>query len=411
MLLNKIAFVLGLFLCIVPVISQAQQYDLLIKNGLVIDPKNQIDSILDVAIANGKIAKIAKNIQASLATKVVDATGLFVTPGLIDIHTHVFVGTRPDKFADGILSLSPDDFTFKSGVTTVVDAGTSGWRNFPVFKNQVIDKSQTRVLAFLNIAGSGMSGDPDQQDINDMDSKLTSLTVQKYPEIIVGIKIGHYEGSEWTPFETALEAAQKSDVPLLVECHLPQLPLEEQLNRMRPGDIITHSFEKVSERMTVIDEQGHIRPFVLVAKKKGILFDVGHGGAGFWFSQAIPAFKEGLLPNSFGTDLHRFSMNSGMKSMLNIMSKYLNMGMHVEDIILRATWNAAKSIKRNDLGNLSEGAVADIAVLSMLNGNFGFIDAGGIKLEGNRKLEAELTIRAGKIVWDLNGMAAQKWKN
>ena len=412
MVLNKIASVLpGLLICIVPVISQAQQYDLLIKNGFVIDPKNQIDSILDVAVTNGKVAKIAKNIPVAQATKVVDATGLFVTPGLIDVHTHVFVGTKPDKFADGILSLSPDDFTFKSGVTTVVDAGTSGWRNFPVFKNQVIDKSQTRVLAFLNIAGSGMSGDPDQQDVNDMDSKLTSLTVQKYPEFIVGIKIGHYEGSEWIPFDAALEAAQKSDVPLLVECHLPQLPLQEQLNRMRPGDIITHSFEKVSERMTVVDEQGHIRSFVLSAQKKGILFDVGHGGAGFWFSQAIPAFKQGLLPNSFGSDLHRFSMNSGMKSMLNIMSKYLNMGMHINDIIRCATWNAAKSIKRSDLGNLSEGAVADIAVLSLLNGNFGFIDSGGNKLEGNRKLEAELTIRAGKIVWDLNGMAAQKWKN
>ncbi|HZI52329.1 MAG TPA: amidohydrolase/deacetylase family metallohydrolase, partial [Chitinophagaceae bacterium] len=289
--------------------------------------------------------------------------------------------------------------------------GTSGWRNFPLFKNQVIDKSQTRVLAFLNIAGSGMSGDPDQQDINDMGSKLTSLTVQKYPEIIVGIKIGHYEGNEWTPFKAALEAAQKSDVPLLVECHLPQLPLEEQLNRMRPGDIITHSFEKVSERITVVDEQGHVRPFVLSAQKKGILFDVGHGGAGFWFTQAIPAFKQGLLPNSFGSDLHRYSMNSGMKSMLNIMSKYLNMGMQLKDIILRATWNAAKSIKRSDLGNLTEGSVADIAVLSLLKGNFGFIDSGGNKLEGNRKLEAELTIRAGKIVWDLNGMAAQKWKN
>jgi len=406
-----VAIALCLFLSMVPAISQDQPYDLLIKNGRVIDPKNQLDSILDVAIVKEKIAKIAKTIPASQARKVVDATGLIVTPGLIDIHTHVFVGSRPDKFADGILSLSPDDFTFKSGVTTVVDAGTSGWRNFPLFKSQVIDKSQTRVLAFLNIAGAGMSGDPDQQDVSDMDSKMTSLMVQKYPQVIVGIKIGHYEGKEWTPFETALEAASKSAVPLFVECHLPQLSLEEQLNRMRPGDIITHSFEKVSERMTVVDEQDHIRPFVLDAKKKGILFDVGHGGAGFWFSQAIPAFKQGLWPNSFGSDLHRFSMNAGMKSMLNIMSKYLNMGMPVEDIILRATWSAAKSIKRNDLGNLSEGAVADIAVLSLLNGNFGFVDAGGIKLEGNRKLEAELTIRAGKIVWDLNGLAAQKMKN
>lgn len=411
MLLNKIAsLVLSFILCIVAEISHGQPYDLLIKNGHVIDPKNQIDSILDVAIANGKITKIDKNISAAQAKKIVDATGLFVTPGLIDIHTHVFVGTKPDKFADGILSLSPDDFTFKSGVTTVVDAGTSGWRNFPVFKSQVIDKSQTRVLAFLNIAGSGMSGDPDQQDVNDMDSKMTSLMVQTYPELIVGIKIGHYEGSDWTPFENALTAAQKSDIPLLVECHLPQFSLEEQLNRMRPGDIITHSFEKVTERMTVVDEQGKLRPFVKEAQKKGILFDVGHGGAGFWFSQAIPAFKQGLLPNSFGTDLHRFSMNAGMKSMLNVMSKYLNMGMSIKDIISRATWNAASAIKRNDLGHLSEGAVADIAILSVLNGKFGFVDAGGTKLEGNRKLEAELTIRAGKIVWDLNGLAAQKWK-
>lgn len=411
MLLNRIVFVVvSLVLSTVSLIGQSPSYDLLIKNGHVIDPKNKIDSILDIAIANGKIAKIEKNISATQAKKVVDATGLFVTPGLIDIHTHVFVGTKPDKFADGILSLSPDDFTFKSGVTTVVDAGTSGWRNFPVFKTQVIDKSQTRVLAFLNIAGAGMSGDPDQQDVNDMDSKMVSLTVLKYPDVIVGIKIGHYEGSDWAPFESALDAAKKSEKPLLVECHLPQFSLEEQLNKMRPGDIITHSFEKVNERMPVVDEQGQLRPFVKSAQKKGILFDVGHGGAGFWFSQAVPAFKQGLLPNSFGTDLHRFSMNAGMKSMLNVMSKYLTMGMSIKDIISRATWYAASSIKRNDLGNLSEGAVADIAILSVLNGKFGFVDAGGTKLEGNQKFEAELTIRAGKIVWDLNGLAAQKWK-
>jgi dihydroorotase len=293
----------------------------------------------------------------------------------------------------------------------VVDAGTSGWRNFSAFKNQVIDKSQTRILAFLNIAGNGMSGDPDQQDMKDMDAKMTSLTVQQNPDIIVGIKIGHFEGSEWTPFDKAMDAAKKSNVPLFVECHLPQFSLEQQLNRMRPGDIITHSFEKVSERMPVVDDEGHVRPFVLDAQKRGVLFDVGHGGAGFWFSQAIPAFKQGLIPNSFGSDLHRFSMNAGMKSMLNIMSKYLNMGMTIEDVILRATWNAAKSIKHEELGNLSEGAVADIAVLNILKGRYGFIDAGGNKIKGNRKLEAELSIRAGRVVWDLNGLAAQEWKN
>lgn len=408
--IKKYAIVLSLLFFLFPSPIWAQQYDLLLKNGHVIDPKNGINSKMDVAIKEDKIARIAKEISPSQATKVVDVTDLYVIPGLIDIHTHVFVGSKPNTFADGSSSVSPDDFTLRSGVTTVVDAGTSGWRNFPVFKENVIDQSKTRILAFLNIAGSGMSGKATQENIQDMDPDKAVQTVKKYPDIIVGIKIGHFEGEEWIPFDQALEAGRKANVPLLVECHLPQYSLEQQLNRMRPGDIITHSYEKVSERMPVVDDQGKVRSFVLAAQKKGILFDVGHGGAGFWFDQAVPAFEQGLAPNSFGTDLHRFSMNAGMKSMLNVMSKYMAMGMKLDDVILRATWNAAKYIKQEDLGNLSEGAVADIAVLSMQQGKFGFIDAGGNRLDGNRKLEAELTIRAGKVVWDLNGIAAQKWK-
>src|SRR5436190_5169635 len=405
-------FLVGLYVVLffIPSVIWAQQYDLLIKSGHVVDPKNRIDGVKDIAVTNGKIAKVADDIPAAQSKKIIDATGLYVVPGLIDIHTHVFVGTKPDKFADGIYSVSPDDFTFKSGVTTVVDAGTSGWRNFPLFKEQVIDKSQTRVLAFINIAGSGMSGKPLQEDLNDMNADSAALVIQKYKDIIVGVKIGHYEGSDWTPFERALDAGRQSNTPLFVECHLPQFSLEDQLKKMRPGDIITHSFEQVAERMPIVDEHGNVRPFVLAAQKKGVLFDVGHGGAGFWFSQAVPAFQQGLTPNSFGSDLHRFSMNAGMKSVLNIMSKYMAIGMSVEDVVARATWNAARSIKREDLGNLGEGSVADIAVLSMQNGKFGFIDAAGNRLEGNRKLEAELTVREGKIVWDLNGIAAKPWK-
>ena len=388
--------------------AMAQEIDVLIKNGHVIDPRNSINARMDVAIANGKISQVAADIPESQAKKVIDAKGLFISPGFIDIHTHVFVGSKTG-FADGINSLSPDDFTGRSGVTTVVDAGTSGWRNFPVFKEQVIDKSKTRILAFLNIAGSGLSGKPSQENLDDMNPDSASHMLKKYPETIVGIKIGHYEGKEWTPFDNAVEAAERSNAPLLVECHLPQYSLEDQLNRMRPGDIITHSFEKISERMSVIDEKGVVRPFVKEAQKKGILFDVGHGGAGFWFSEAIPALKQGLVPNSFGTDLHRFSVNSGMKDMLNVMSKYLAMGMKKEDVILRATWAPAKSIRREDLGHLSKGAVADVAVWSMRKGNFGFVDAGGNKIEGDWKLEAELTLRDGKVVWDLNGLSAKKF--
>jgi len=404
------ATVLGLILFLIPVNIQAQEIDILLKGGHVIDPKNKIDSQMDVAIANGKIFKVAPNIPSGNAKKVVDASGMYVTPGLIDLHTHVFVGSN-DGFADGFSSLSPDDVTFKAGITTVVDAGTSGWRNFPVFKKQVIDRSQTRVLAYLNIAGSGMTGFPSEEDVNDMDSHMTSLVIQQYPDILVGVKIGHFRGSDWTPFDRALEAAQIANVPLFVECHLPLYPLEDILRKMRPGDIYTHSYCTAVDRTCLLDEQGKIRPYVLEAQKKGIRFDVGHGGGMFHFAIAVPALKEGLLPNSFGTDLHRSSMNSGMKSMLNVMSKFLNLGMSLQDIIYRATWNSANSIKRDDLGQLSEGAVADIAVLSLKKGSFGFLDTAGNRLAGDKNLEAELTIRGGKVVWDLNGIAAKNQVN
>lgn len=390
-------------------IAHAQQYDLVLKNGHIIDPKNKIDAIGDIAIKDGKVAKIASGIPDNSSKKIINATGLYIAPGFIDIHTHVFVGSKPETFADGSYSVSPDDFTLRNGITTVVDAGTSGWRNFQVFKNQVIDKSKTRILAFLNIAGSGMTGSPYEQDMNDMDAYITSLMAKKYPEVVVGIKIGHFEGNNWAPFERALEAGRLSNTPLFVECHLPQFSLEDQLKKMRPGDIITHSFEKVTERMPVTDDQGNVRSFVLDAKKRGVLFDLGHGGAGFWYSIAIPAMKNGLPPNTFGTDLHRFSINAGMKDMLNVMSKYMAMGMKLNDVIQTATWNAAKAIKHDELGNLSEGAVADIAVFRIRDGKFGYVDAGGNAIEGKQKLEAELTLRAGNVMWDLNGISAKKF--
>lgn len=391
-------------------IAQGQQYDILLKNGTVVDPKNSLNKQLDVAIKDGKIAKVSAGIAESTSKKVIDVAGLIVTPGFIDIHTHVFVGSKPETFADGSLSVSPDDFTLRNGVTTVVDAGTSGWRNFAVFKNQVIDKSKTRILAFLNIAGSGMTGSPYEQDMNDMDAYMTSLTAKKYPDVVVGVKIGHYEGSDWAPFDRALEAGKLANKPLFVECHLPQFSLEDQLKKMRAGDIITHSYEKITERMPVTDDQGNVRPFVLEAKQRGVLFDLGHGGAGFWFSVAVPAMKGGLPPNTFGTDLHRFSINAGMKDMMNVMSKYLAMGMKFEDVIQTATWNAAKAIKHEELGNLSEGSPADIAVIRARDGKFGFVDAGGNSIEGTRKLETELTLRDGKVMWDLNGIGAKKYK-
>jgi dihydroorotase len=388
----------------------SQEIEILIKNGHVFDPKNNIDAVMDVAIAEGKILMVAPDIDAENAKTVVNATGLYVTPGLIDPHTHVFVGVKANKFADGNNSLSPDDFSFKAGITTVVDAGTSGWRNFPLFKSQVIDESKTRILAFLNIAAAGMTGDDAQSDINEMDVEKTAGMIEQYPDIIVGVKIGHFDGASWAPFERAIEAASATDRPVFVECHLPEYSLKDQLDRMRPGDIITHSFENISEREPVVNEEGTVLPYVMEAKERGILFDVGHGGAGFWFNQAVPALEQGLWPDSFGTDLHRFSMNAGMKDMLNLMSKYLNMGMPLNEVLLRGTWNPARAIGREDLGHLSIGAEADMAILSLRTGEFGFIDARNNRIEGDQKFEAELTIRAGKVVWDLNGLASKEFE-
>ena len=400
---------LVLFLVLSPFLSRAQDYDLLLKGGRLIDAKNKIDAKMDVAVKGGKISRVAADIHASAAKKVLDVSGLIVAPGLINIHTHVFAGSNPG-FLDGQSSQLPDAFAIRSGITTVVDAGTTGWRTFPEFKAKVIDPSITRVLAWINIFETGFSsGSGFEPDMGSVSVQKTAETIQKYSEYIVGTRVGHYKGKSWIPFERASEAAKIANTPLFVECHMPQYTLQEQLDHMRPGDIITHSFENVSERMTVVDEQGKVRPFVLDAQKRGVLFDVGHGGAGFWFNQAIPAFNQGLWPNSFGTDEHRTSMNSGMKNMLNVMSKYLNIGMSIPEVIARGSWNAAKSIKREDLGNLSEGSVADIAVLGIINGKFGFVDSGQNRIEGDRKLEAELTVRAGRIVWDLNGLAANTY--
>lgn len=395
---------------IFPQLTQAQEIDLLLKGGRVIDPKNSIDSKMDVAVKDGKIYRVAADIPSSSAKKVLDVNGMLVSPGLINIHTHVYAGSKPG-FADGQSSQLPDAFAPRSGITTVVDAGTTGWRTFPDFKAKVVDPSLTRVLAFINIFETGFSsGSAIEPDLNTLDVQMTVDAIRKYPEFIVGTRIGHYKGKSWIPFDKASEAARVAEKPLFVECHMPEYSLEDQLKKMRSGDIITHSFENVTERMPIVDEQGKVRPFVLEAQNRGVLFDVGHGGVGFWFDQAIPAFKQGLLPNSFGTDEHRTSMNAGMKNMLNVMSKYLTIGMTIPDIIASGSWKPAKSIKREDLGNLSIGSVADIAVLSILNGQYGYVDSGGNRIQGDRKFEAELTLRAGRIIWDLNGLAASPYK-
>jgi dihydroorotase len=390
----------------------AQQFDLLIKGGHVVDPKNQVNSVMDVAIAAGKIARVATDIPATQAKKAVDAAGLYVTPGLVDIHAHVFYGTLLDsEYGGGYSSIPPDGFTFRSGVTTVVDAGGSGWRTFLEFKDQVIDRVRTRVLALLNIVGSGMRGGPVEQNLSDMDAKLTAMRIREYPEILVGVKTAHYEGPEWDPVDRAVEAGKLANVPVMVDFgrFAPERPYQELvLKHLRPGDISTHMY---LGRVPMLDQEGKILPYLFEARRRGVIFDVGHGGGSFVFRQAVPAMKQGWIPDSISTDLHVSSMNGGMKDMLNVMSKFLNLGMSLQEVILRSTWNPAKEIKRPELGNLGIGSPADLAVLSLRQGSFGFVDVDGGKLKGSQKLECELTLRDGQVVWDLNGISRPDWES
>lgn len=393
--------------------AQAQDYDLLIRGGRVLDPRNGIDAVMDVAVAGGKIARVAAGISPASARTVADATGLLVVPGLIDIHAHVFFGTEKDAYLSNSDTAVPaDSHSFRSGQTTMVDAGGAGWRNFLQFKEQVIDRSRTRVLSFLNIVGAGMKGGPVEQSLADMDAKLTAMRIRQHPGIIVGIKVAHYTGPEWDPVTRAVDAGREANVPVMVDFggHTPPLPLEDLLLRhLRPGDILTHMYAHVSGRIPIVDEAGKVRPFVWDARKRGVIFDAGHGGGSFLFRQAVPAMAQGFSPDVISTDLHTGSMNGGMKDILNTMSKFLNMGMRVEEVIAANTSRAADVIRRPDLGHLAVGSEADIAVLAVRQGTFGFVDTGGGRLAGDRKLECELTVRAGQVVWDLNGLSRPSW--
>ncbi len=392
---------------------QAQEFDLLIYGGKVIDPKNKLNEELDVAIKDGKILRVGKNLNRNSASKTIDAAGLFITPGIIDIHTHVYHGTKPDAYlSNSFSSLPPDGFTFRVGVTTIVDAGGAGWRNFRTFKEQTIDRSKTRVLSILNIVGSGMSGGAIEQNLNDMDAKLTAMVANKYKNDIVGIKLAHYTGPEWIPTERAVEAGSIANIPVMIDFggHEPELSMETLLmEKLRPGDILTHCYGHVNGRIPIVNDDGKLEDFALKAQARGVIFDVGHGGGSFRYDQAIPAIEQGLKPNSISTDLHTGSMNAGMKDMLNVMSKFLNLGLTFEEVIAASTWKPAQIIQRNELGNLSEGGIADIAILGLEKGNFGFVDVVKKKMPGDQKLVCELTIKDGIVVWDLNGLSYEPY--
>lgn len=384
-------------------------WDLLLKGGRVIDPKNNVDAVRDVAIAGGKIARVGPNLPAAQARRVADVSGLIVTPGLIDIHVHVYAGTGIKRAYTGDLSVYPDPMSFRTGVTTMVDAGSAGWRNFADFRQRVIDRAQTRVLAMVNICAEGMG--PVAKDENDpagMIAAEAAKVAKANADVVVGIKTAHYSGEGWHSVDRALEAGRLANVPIMVDFGY----VTEERNirtlmqdKLRAGDIYTHCY--AGHREELLD--GKTNPAMITGRKRGIIFDVGHGGGSFYWNIAVPMTKEGFWPDSISTDLHVGSMNSGMKDMTNVMSKILNLGAPLPDVIRMSTWSPAQEIRRTEFGHLTEGAVADVTVLRADDGSFGFLDSAGARFQGSKRLTAEMTILKGDVKWDLNGRAGVLW--
>jgi dihydroorotase len=406
-------FLLSLTFAEVHAQGSAPLYNTIIKGGRVIDAKNNINDLLDVAIKNGKIAKVGKNIDPALGEQIVNASGMYVTPGLIDIHAHVFWGVQPDHYlSNGNVGVTADGFSFRSGVTTLVDCGGAGYKSFDLFKKNIIDKSRTRVLSFLNIVGEGMRGGDYEQDVSDMDVNLAAKAAIDNKEHVVGFKLAHFTNPDWAPVEKIVAAGKLADMPVVIDFGGGKLPIEDLFFKyLRPGDIYTHVFTELERRDPIVDlKTRQLRSFVIPAQKRGIIFDVGFGGGSFNFNQAIPAIKAGFLPDLMGTDLHTGSMNGAMKDQLNVLSIHMAMGMDIPSVIARSTWTPAKAIKREELGHLSEGAIADIAILSVRQGKFGFRDIAGNRQDGTQKLECEMTLKDGKVMYDLNAIAQSNAK-
>lgn len=393
---------------------EAKPYDLLLKGGHVIDPQNNLDGTYDVAIKGHTIAAVGPDINPALAVKVVDMAGHYVTPGILDIHVHVYHTRAPEGDPEG-LSVVADAHSFRSGVTTMVDTGTSGARHLRHFKHTVIDRAKTRIFAFINIVDQGMTGDF-EQDPRNFDAELAASAVLAYPDICVGIKSAHYWTSKpwdelhtpWAAVDQAIKAAEICGKPVMYdfwprpERTYPELILE----KARPGDIHTHVF---AQQFPIINEAGKVYPYMAEAQKRGVIFDLGHGAGSFWFRNGARAIADGFVPDSISTDLHIHSVNTTVGDMQTTMSKVLNMGVSLPDVIKKSTINPAREIGHPELGHLSVGACADVAVFDLRRGQFGFVDCGRAKLSGDRKLECLMTIRDGEIVYDLGGLSAPEW--
>ena len=377
------------------------KYDLLLKGGNVIDPSNNIDGLCDVGISGRLIGAVEKDIPESEARRVANVEGWYVTPGLIDLHAH----------ATGYSgSIFPEEMCFPYGVTTMVDCGGSGWRTFDEFVDKVIKRTSVRVFGLLNIVGGGMHPHI-EQDVTDMEPERTAECIMGRTDILVGVKVAHFRGSGWESVDRGVKAAELSGTFCLIDqVAVPSRPMPEMLlEHMRPGDGVTHCYGYSNP---MVGNDGKVKPHYWEAREQGVIFDVGHGNNSFSYSMAAPAIEQGFVPDTVSTDMHRISMHSSRATMTEVMSKLLAIGMTMGDIVERATVAPARQIGHTELGTLTPGAPADVAVLEYLERPAGLSDCG---LTGYRILRADgrlinqLTIKDGTVRFDYDGVTKDDW--
>ena len=386
-----------------------------LTGGHVIDPANNIDGPADVEITEGRVSQVAPEPSDSTGS-VIDVSGCYVVPGIIDIHTHVYTFTPTS--ASYVGGIHADAHLFSSGVTTTVDAGTAGWENFGDFKERCIDRSKVRILAFLNIARAGMTDAESEQRAQDLDPEKAAEIALAYGDTIVGIKSAHYwtqlpwdeQHQPWTSVERAIAAGELCGKPVMVDFwpRPPERSYQDLLLKLRPGDMHTHVF---AQQFPVLVDQKSVNPIYQEARERGVLFDLGHGAASFWFRNGAPAFDDGFYPDTISTDLHMANINGPVHSMLYTMSKCLAMGMSIQDVVARSTMKPAQVIDHPELGTLGVGSEADVTVLKRHDGAFSYVDCGKARLAAREKLECAMTIKAGEIVYDPSGLSMPEWEH
>ncbi|HIR46359.1 MAG TPA: amidohydrolase/deacetylase family metallohydrolase [Candidatus Caccousia avicola] len=390
-------------------------FDLLIRGGTVFDPEQCSFHQEDIAVRDGVIVRRDAGFSGEEAENILDASGCIVSPGLIDMHCHIYP-VFPYVRRDSLRTTNAEEHMVRCGVTTAVDAGTCGWRNFGDFKENVIDATKLRVLAFLDIAAKGMAYPDSEQAVADINPQIAAAVAREWSDCIVGIKSAHYwprhedgEHPAFASIDGAREAAALCGKPVMVDS-IPVVPERSYpaiLSRLEPGDIHTHVF---AQQFPLLNAQGKVEDYLRKERERGVRFDVGHGSGSFWFRQAVPCFEQDFWPDTISTDLHHQNVTGPAIDLLYVASKFLAMGMPLAQVLYRVTRAPALTLSRPELGTLADGACADLAVLRVREGRFGYLDCGGARLEGEGKLECVATVRAGEVLFDPEARSAPDWR-